>query len=68
MEDLPAGTHLSLETVLQHLSEQPYHHHVPQQPGMSPVTASVSLLQQILCLEHSETYPWTGLTCQNFCW
>lgn len=68
MEDLPAGIHLSLGTVLQQLSEQPHHHRVPQQPGMSPVTASASLLQQILCLAHSETYPWTGLTCQNFCW
>lgn len=49
MEDPPAGTHLSLGTVLQQLSVQPHHHHVTQQPGISPVTASVSLLQQILC-------------------
>lgn len=32
MEDPPAGTHLSLGTVLQQLSEQPHHHHVKQQP------------------------------------
>lgn len=64
----PTRWNLSLGTMLQQLPEQPHHHRVTQQPGMSPVTASVSLLQQILCLLHSETHPWTELTCESFCW